>query len=294
MALCLWALLLSVACGVDVPSVQLNNGVSMPVLAFAAEVWDAGTCLNATAEALAAGFRFIWSSTLVGDDCQKAQSQAVRNSGLPRTELFIAGTVNDPKCSDYASCYKETRAGAEKQFQLLDEKVLDMLMLDYPAESCRGIKGQWQALTDLYRQTGRVRSIAVSNFNLTQIQCATSWEFVTMEPEVPAVNQMRFAVGHGHDPVVAQDAKLGIRVQAYSPLAKGKLATDALCQKIGESHGKSAVQVALKWILQSNATIATQSTSPQHLRSDLDLFDFSLTDEEMQQLNDHSPELFVV
>eukprot|EP00439_Symbiodinium_sp_Y106_P012996 s35_g1.t3 len=459
MALCLWALLLSVACGVDVPSVQLNNGVSMPVLAFAAEVWDAGTCLNATAEALAAGFRFAaWPQ-------MKAQSQAVRNSGLPGTELFIAGTVNDPKCSDYASCYKETRAGAEKQFQLLDEKVLDMLMLDYPAESCRGIKGQWQALTDLYRQTGRVRSIAVSNFNLTQIQCATSWEFVTMEPEVPAVsfglvlaNQMRFAVGHGHDPVVAQDAKLGIRVQAYSPLAKGKLATDALCQKIGKSHGKSAVQAAMRrglrcsvhsrtcvgagyaariqnnescqrggvevvprlgavvqfeavqsinsakrgglrtwallqglahpvalsilhcqahvcifvllrsllptqtrprrllgtgasglreskhtgakpsaltspkaqrlslddpprapdWnklmehcsrfrmhfniddeprvprILQSNATIATQSTSPQHLRSDLDLFDFSLTDEEMQQLNDHSPELFVV
>ncbi|CAE7908736.1 unnamed protein product, partial [Symbiodinium sp. KB8] len=255
----------------DVPSVQLNNGVSMPVLAFAAEVWDAKTCLNATAEALAAGFRFIWSSTLVGDDCQKAQSQAVRNSGLPRAELFIAGTVNDPKCSDYASCYKETRAGAEKQFQLLDEKVLDMLMLDYPAESCRGIKGQWQALTDLYRQTKRVRSIAVSNFNLTQLQCATSWEFVTMEPEVPAVsfgfvlampeNQMRFAVGHGHDPVLAEDA--------YSPLAKGKL-LGMLVLENAQCLAKSACDFS--GMLQAKL-------NRRSICSDLEIFDFTLTDE---------------
>ncbi|OLP94568.1 hypothetical protein AK812_SmicGene23404 [Symbiodinium microadriaticum] len=226
----------------DVPSVQLNNGVSMPVLAFAAEVWDAKTCLNATAEALAAGFRF-------------AQSQAVRNSGLPRAELFIAGTVNDPKCSDYASCYKETRAGAEKQFQLLDEKVLDMLMLDYPAESCRGIKGQWQ----------------VSNFNLTQLQCATSWEFVTMEPEVPAVsfgfvlampeNQMRFAVGHGHDPVLAEDA--------YSPLAKGKL-LGMLVLENAQCLAKSACDFS--GMLQAKL-------NRRSICSDLEIFDFTLTDE---------------
>ena len=73
---------------------------------------------------------------------------------------------------------------------------------------------------------------------------------------------MRYAVGHGHDPVVELNKQLGVLVQAYSPLAKGQLAKDALCARIGKGHGKSAVQVALKWILQHGAAIATQSTSP--------------------------------
>lgn len=78
---------------------------------------------------------------------------------------------------------------------------------------------------------------------------------------MPVVNQLRYAVGHGHDPVVELDKQLGILVQAYSPLAKGQLAKDPLCARIGAAHNKTAVQMALKWILQHQAAIATQSTS---------------------------------
>lgn len=286
MALFLRSLALSFAAAADIPTVKLNNGVEMPVLAFAAEVWDPTTCKTATAKALDAGFRFVWSSTLVGDDCQKAQQEAIKESQLQRNELFIAGTVNDPKCSGFEGCYAQTKVGAEKQFTLLAEKQLDMLMLDYPADAnCDSIRGQWRALEEVYAAK-RVRSIAVSNFNLQQLHCLKATNSTT-----PAVNQMRFAVGHGKDPVVQEDHDLGVAVQAYSPLAKGKLAKDPLCSKIGEAHGKSAVQVALKWILQRGVAIATQSTSLDHLKSDLQLFDFELSDAEMKQLNDYSPQI---
>jgi len=277
------AVLMTLTLGaVGIPMVKLNNGVEMPVLAFAAEVWEPNVCKSATSMALEAGFRFIWSSTLVGDACQKAQKEAIEESKISRDELFIAGTVNDPKCSSMKDCYLQTKQGAEKQFALLGQKQLDMLMLDYPAdENCDSIRGQWKAFEEIYTAK-RVRSIAVSNFNLKQLQCLKN-------STVPVVNQMRFAVGHGHDPVVQQDEGLGIHVQAYSPLAKGQLAKDPLCSKIGQVHGKSAVQVALKWILQRGVAVATQSTSLDHLKSDLDLFDFDLTDDEMKQLNDYSP-----
>lgn len=272
---------LCTSAGTDVPSVKLNNGLQMPVISFAAQVWDAQTCHQATADALKAGFRFVWSSTLIGDDCQKSQSQAIRESGVPRDELFIAGTVSDPSCSGLADCQQQTMTGAEKQFTLLGQNFLDMMMLDYPAKSnCESIQGQWQAFEELY-QSGRVKSIAVSNFNLEQLQCITK----NSSAIVPAVNQLPFSVGHGHDPVVAENAKFGIIVQAYSPLGSGSLAHDPLCTSIGKSHGKSSVQVALRWILQHNVSIATQSTNSDHLESDLQIFDFELTADEMKQLD---------
>lgn len=95
---------------------------------FQHQVWDTATCQTATRSALQAGFRFIWSSTLVGDDCQAAQRKAIEESKIPREELFLAGTVNDPKCNGMHDCYLQTKQGAEKQFSLLGEK-LDMLML---------------------------------------------------------------------------------------------------------------------------------------------------------------------
>merc|ERR1712086_1087265 len=86
-------------CHASSATVELNNGVEMPALAFAANLWDAGTCKTATAAALDAGFRFVWSSALIGDACQTAQGQAINASSVKRGDLFIAGTVNSQGCA---------------------------------------------------------------------------------------------------------------------------------------------------------------------------------------------------
>jgi len=158
-----------------------------------------------------------------------------------------------------------------------------MLMLDYPAgSSCDGILGQWAAFSAIYAQK-RVRTIAVSNFSPSQMKCILA----NASAVVPSVNQMQYSVGHGHDPVVADNAKHHTVVQAYSPLGSGNLATDAMCKQIGASHNKSAAQVALRWILQHNATINTQSTHLEYLQQDADIFDFQLTPNEMSLLDAH-------
>jgi len=265
-------------------TVRLNNGVVMPSLAFAANVWDAGTCKDATASALSAGFRFVWSSALIGQDCQEAQGAAIRASGLQRAELFVAGTANTQGCADASSCYQATHQAAEGQYTALNMSTLDMLMLDYPAgDDCGAIKGQWQAFEELYAAK-RARCIAVSNFSPTQLQCITGNASAT----VPAVNQMPYSVGHGQDTVVADDAKLKVVVQAYSPLGSGSLASDPILKAIGAPYKKSAAQVALRWILQRNATVATQSTNPTFLKQDADIFDFELSDADMAKLNAHN------
>lgn len=272
-------------------TVKLNNGVEMPMLAFAAQVWDAATCKNATTLAVEAGFRHVWSSALVGADCQKAQWSALKTSAVPLTDIFLGGTVNTQSCSDHDDCYQQTKAGAQAQLEILAKQPLDMMMLDYPssASGCGGVLGQWKAFEELY--TGKkVRTIAVSNFNKDQFKCLTA----NASSTVPSVNQMPYSVGHGSDPVVADDATFGIHVMAYSPLGTGSVLSDPLLKKIGTAHDKSSAQVALRWIIQRNVSIATQSTKLSHLKGDAAIFDFSLTSEEMTQLNAHSLNRLVV
>lgn len=262
--------------------ITLNNGVQMPVLAFGANKWDPETCENSTAEALAAGFRFVWSSALVGSDCQAAQARAIAASSIPRNELFIAGTVNSKDCTDETSCYTATKTGADTQYNSLNVSTLDMLMLDYPSTSgCSGILGQWQPFAKLYSKKA-VRTIAVSNFNETQLECLQKNSLV-----MPSVNQLPYSVGHGHDTIVEMNAKFNVVVQAWSPLANGSLASDPMLQNIGQNHNKSAAQVGLRWVLQHNVTINTQSRNALHLQDDTNIFDFNLTSGEMTQLDNH-------
>lgn len=161
-----------------------------------------------------------------------------------------------------------------------------MLMLDYPPSdgTCASIGGQWRAFEEEYRAR-RVRSIAVSNFSPEELRCIVSNASAT----APAANQLSLSVGKSTQPVADDAALGGAIVQAYSPLGSGSLASDPLLQQIGAAHNKSAAQVALKWILTHNATVATQSTSAVHLQQDVALFDFELTADEMQKLDAYHP-----
>jgi len=264
-------------------NVRLNNGIEMPKAAFAAQIWDAATCTNATSYALQAGFRFIWSSVLVGSSCQSAQGEVIQASGIARSELFVSGTVDTSGCSSLDSCYQSTLANANAQFEVLGLEQLDMLMLDYPAYSgCDAITGQWKAFEEIYA-AGRARSIAVSNFSPEQMDCIVSNASAT----VPSVNMLYYSVGSAGTKI-EDNAKYGVVLQAYSPLGGGRLVHDELCANIGKNYNKSGVQIALKWILQTNGTFATQSTNLGHLVDDMDIFDFTMTDDEVDQLSAHS------
>jgi diketogulonate reductase-like aldo/keto reductase len=131
---------------------------------------------------------------------------------------------------------------------------------------------------------GKTKSIAVSNFSPEQFDCIVKNKTGTQT--IPAVNQMSFSVGSGAGTVVADNkARGGVLVQAYSPLRGGALANDPDCAAIGKTHNKTAAQVAFRWIVQRGATFTSSALTVEYFQQDLDIFDFSLTDSEMKQLN---------
>ena len=120
----------------------------------------------------------------------------------------------------------------------------------------------------------------MSNFSPQQLEC------IPPNATVPSVNQLPYSVGHGKDGSVEQDKEMGdILVQAYSPLGSGSVLSDQDVVRIGKAHNKSAAQVALRWVIQRNATFATSSRTLEHFQQDLNIFDFELSDEEMQVLD---------
>jgi 2,5-diketo-D-gluconate reductase A len=132
-----------------------------------------------------AGFRNFFSSVLAGN--QNGFGEAVAASPIPRSELFICGSVNTGSgaCSGFDDCKTQTAAGCAQNLQAIAVPQLDMIMLDYPASDCPSIQGQWAAFEDML-SANQTKSLAVSNFNLDQLKCITSNASAT----VPAVNQV--------------------------------------------------------------------------------------------------------
>ncbi|EOD11884.1 hypothetical protein EMIHUDRAFT_214245 [Emiliania huxleyi CCMP1516] len=259
-------------------TVTLNNGLVMPKLAFAANVWPTATCRNATHLALDAGFRFVWSSALVHSECQRAQREAIsEHPTVRRADLFLAGTVDTQGCATLDDCRSATLAGAQAQFRILGPEPLEMLMLDYPSSAgCAGITGQWQALTALYR-AGKVRSVAVSNFAAAQLSCLLSAEGEGGAAVPPVANQMRFYVGHtGVD--LALNARHGIVVQAYSPLGNGAL----IYASAAPAATKLEPSLSLSAFYQERDG---RDAEHVHLAEDAALFGWSLGAAEMARLD---------
>ena len=127
-----------------------------------------------------------------------------------------------------------------------------------------------------------MRTLAVSNFSPSQLDCILGVKGATP----PLVNQLPYSVSYNDPTAVAANAKRGVLVQAWSPLAAGRLPPSArqACAEVGEKYGKSAQQVALRWIVQSGAAFTTQTKKREHFKEDLELFDFELSADEMKAL----------
>lgn len=276
-AACITACLVAVA-SQQQDYVTLNNGLKFPFVSFGLQVYSDDRAETLTGLAIQAGIRNFFASVLAGN--QRGFGRAVKNSPVSRDQLFISGSALSEGCSDFDSCKQQTADQCFENLSSMQLDYLDMIMLDYPTTTCEGIRGQWAAFEDMLK-SGKTKSLAVSNFSPDQLDCIISQKNNT----VPTVNQMQYSVGHGKDTVVADNAKRGVIVQAWSPLDGGYLINDPDCIAIGKAHNKSSAQVALRWIVQTNATFTTSVDSLEHFQEDLALFDFKLTDADMATLN---------
>ena len=275
--------------------------VTFPLVAFGLQIYDDATAYRLTTTALEVGYRNFFASALTGN--VRGFSRAIRDSQIPRSELFICGSVVSNRAVGFDAARHVTDRGwhrAMEEFSVGNVDYLDQIMLDYPGPDCDSIRGQWAAFEEMAAQK-LTRTLAVSNFSPSQLDCilvgppgssSNSNNNKNYQCQVkPVVNQLPYSIAY-HSPNVIQDNReRGILVQAWAPLG-GSLggrftaSKQAACAAIGKKYGnKSYAQVALRWIIQTGAAFATQSTKKEHFQQDLDIFDFELSQEDMALLS---------
>jgi|EP00908_Phaeocystis_cordata_P009089 diketogulonate reductase-like aldo/keto reductase len=267
----------------------LADGLSFPLASFGLQIYDDATAEKLTRLAIEAGFRNFFASVLAQN--QRGFARGVKASGIARDELFICGSVVSNRALDADTAYKLTALGCAENLEAFSSAgitTLDMIMLDYPGQDDDCIRAQWRAFED-FKAEGGAKSLALSNFNPKQLDA------VLLERgrrAKPTVNQLPYCVGY-HDPgIVAANQRRGLHVQAWSPLGNGRLTrflrdapeAQQACAAVGARYGKSAYQVALRWITQSGASFTVEAKSAAHFAEDLALFDWQLDQEDMARL----------
>lgn len=269
------------------PGLKLNTGTNFPFASFGLQIYDDGQAQDLTLEALQVGYRNFFASVLARN--QKGFARGFKQSGVPRDEVFICGSV----LSNSARGFDAARKASQKQckenmdaFRAGGIDYIDMIMLDYPGPDSASIRGQWRALEEM-QASGLTRSIAVSNFSPEQLDAI----LVNASAIKPTVNQLPYGVGYNDyyngraADIIKANKDRGVIVQAWSPLQRARRGPAyQACNEIGKKYGKSGVQVALRWIVDTGATFTTQTQTLSHFQEDIDIFDFSLTKDEIDTL----------
>ena len=221
--------------------------------------------------ALDCGYRLIDTAQMYNNEAEVGE--AVNGSGIPRQEIFVTTKISSP-CYTYDSAVKSFHQSLDRMH--LD--YLDMMLIHWPQG---GEAETWQALEDMQRQ-GLVRYIGISNFyphTLERLQKTAKVK--------PCIDQIETNVFYQQKPMREYLKKKGIAVQAWSPLGEGSTAIfrNPILNAIGVNHGKTAAQVALRYLVQLGINIIPRSKSPEHIRRNIDILDFVLTDKEMQQIS---------
>jgi len=276
----------ALAATTSVPSIaKLSDGTKFPLLSFGLQIYDDQTAYKLTLTALEVGYRNFFASVLAGN--QRGFARAIRDSKVSRDELFICGSVVSNRASGFENAKKKTTTGWSQNMEAFGEggiDYLDQIMLDYPGPDCASIQGQWSAFEEMHDKK-LTRTISLSNFNSEQLDC------VLKDCRVkPVVNQLPYSVAYHPGSVVEDNAKRGILVQAWAPLGGslgGRFSSSlkGKCGEIGRKYNKSWAQVALRWIIQTGASITTQTKKKEHFEEDMNIFDFELTLDEMKTLS---------
>uniref|UniRef100_A0A0G4H2L3 NADP-dependent oxidoreductase domain-containing protein n=1 Tax=Chromera velia CCMP2878 TaxID=1169474 RepID=A0A0G4H2L3_9ALVE len=266
-----------------------HGGGEFPLAAFGLQVYDNERARKLTLFALEAGIRNFFSSVLAGN--QKGFARAVKESGIPRDQLYICGSVLSNRANGFDAAYRLTARGCQEnmeEFSVGGIDYLDQIMLDYPGQDQGSILGQWKAFQEMKEQ-GLTRSLSVSNFSPRQMDYILRDKGTSTRP---CVNQLPLNLAYhpgGAKATVAWNNEREVFVQAWAPLGSStggfSRSIKAACQKIGEKYGKSGAQIALRWLIQSGASFATSASSKAHFMEDGNIFDFELDEDEMRGLD---------
>ena len=247
----------------------LNNGVEIPQIGFGVfRMTDQNACEEAVLQAIESGYRLIDTAAAYGNE--EAVGRAIRRSPVPREELFITTKLWIPDIS-----YEGAKRGFAQSMERLGLDYLDMYVIHQPYHD---YFGAWKALEELY-EAGKVRAISVDNFTQDRLADFLFWNKVK-----PAANLLECNPYFQRTDEQAYLNSQNILMQAWSPLAAGQsglLDAPTLCA-VAKAHQKSPAQVVLRWLVQRGILPLVKTSNPQRMKENLDIFDFALTEDEMQ------------
>ena len=251
-----------------VPVASLPRGVQMPMIGFGTWQVRGRAGRDALRTALDVGYRHIDTATMYGNESEVGG--ALADSGLDRAEVFITTKLPSSRAG-------HERATLAASLRALRTDYVDLWLIHWPVAD-RQLAPVWREFLAL-RDQGLARAVGVSNYSLSQID-----RLAEATGEAPAVNQIRWNPARYDPALLAGHAERGVTVEGYSPL-KGAHLTDPVLTGIARRHGVTTAQVVLRWHLEHGITVIPKSARPQRIAENFDLLGFSLTPEEVSQVD---------
>ncbi len=254
-----------------IPRVTLNNGVKMPLIGYGTLNLPKEECAKCVATAIEHGFRLI--DTAKNYINERDVGEGIRLSGIDRKELFVSSKLWMEDAG-----YEKTKKAFQRTLDRLRLDYLDMYLIHQPFGD---IHGAWRAMEELYR-AGKIRAIGVSNFHPDRLL-----DLMLSHSVRPVVNQIENHPYFQRSEDVAVNREYGVLPEAWSPLTKlrrPELLEEPVLVALGKKYGKSPAQIILHWQVQRGVVAVPKARQEFHMIENLNIFDFSLTDEEMQSI----------
>ena len=252
--------------------VKLNNGVEMPILGFGVYQIPANETKRCVLDAIKVGFRAIDTAQSYFNESEVGD--AISECGVPREELFITTKV---WIDNYG--YENCKNSVLESLKKLKTEYIDLVLLHQPFSD---YYGAYRALEDLYKE-GKIRAIGVSNFYPDRLTDICLFE----RNIVPAINQVEVNPLNAQFQAQKNMEKYGVKMEAWAPFGEGRnnLFNNELLINIGKKYNKSSAQIMLRWLIQRGIIIACKSTHIERMKENFDVFDFKLSDSDMNEIN---------
>lgn len=253
-------------------TVTLNNGIKMPIVGFGVfQIEDASQCEQCVLDALDVGYRLIDTAQAYYNE--EAVGSALEKTIIPREEIFLTTKV---WVTEFG--YEKTRASVLESMRKLKVDYIDLVLIH---QCLSDYYGAYHALEDLYEE-GKIKAIGISNFSAERMA-----DIATFNKIVPAVNQVETHLFWQQHELHKWMEKYHIQHEAWGPLAQhriGEIINNPIVRAIAQRYRKTPTQVALRYLVQREIVIIPKTTSKERMKENIDIFDFSLSSEDMENL----------
>ncbi len=259
--------------------IVLNDGNKIPIIGFGTYKSTEQEGIQSMRNALKIGYRMF--DTAAKYDNEKEVGKSINESGINRKEIIVTTKLWRENLG-----YEEAKKAFDKSLKKLGLNYIDLYLIHWPANAKNYSNWQkansdsWRAMEEL-QADGKIKSIGVSNFWQEHLEVLFQTANV-----IPAVNQIEFHPGYWQPKLTQFCKKYDIKVESWSPLARGKVFGNEVLQSIAKKHNKSTAQICLRWIIQHETIVIPKSNTLKRIEENINIFDFKLSDGEMKQINE--------